>query len=449
MAVVSTGQITLYDHNDAAPITAFLSPSKGLSQVYSKDESTTSYLPDYTSTPNVITAYVYVNGVNVVNNLANRKWGTTLGGSDLGTNVSSISKNTNINPANPQYNIYFEGDYTDPVTGLVTHVNAMLTLNCVKSGTNAVFVQVNGQLVIEPNPTGGTKNTATVSADLMRAGGVDNTGITYKWFRSPFAAADQLDANHADVVAGKFAFKNTAGSTASAPADGTWADVKTLVVREDAINDIGLFMVQAKDADGNVYQAYFQVYDVSDPYEVTILASNGQVFQNGVGSKTLTPSVKYGATVIDITNFTFTWKLYDKNGKKSGFIDTARTSAAKTISSHTTGSGAVFTLSSALAAAPVAGDVIRVISADGLKIESFEVASATTTAITIRAPQNGFSSNYPASTSDYAGGKLWLYVGNGATAGQKTTSGAASCAVTGDDIDGMGVVYCDAINPNF
>lgn len=449
MAVVSTGQITLYDHNDAAPITTFLSASKGLSQVYTKDESTTSYSPDYTATPNVITAYVYVNGVNVVGNLANRKWGTTLGGSDLGTNVSSINKSTNIDPANPTYNVYFEGDYTDPVTGLVTHVNAMITLNCVKSGTNAVFVQVNGQLVIEPNPTGGAKNTATVSADLMRAAGIDNSGITYKWFKSPYAAANQLDANHADVVAGKYAFKNTAGSSVSAPADGTWADVKTLVVREDAVSDIGLYMVQAKDADGNIYQTYFQIYDVSDPYEVTILASNGQVFQNGNGSKTLTPSVKYGNTVIDITNFTFTWKLYDKNGKKSGFIDTARTSAAKTISSHTTGSGAVFTLSSALAAAPVAGDVIRVISADGLKIESFEVASATTTAITIRAPQNGYSSNYPASTSDYAGGKLWLYVGNGATAGQKTTSGAASCAVIGDDIDGMGVVYCNAINPNF
>jgi hypothetical protein len=109
----------------------------------------------------------------------------------------------------------------------------------------------------------------------------------------------------------------------------------------------------------------------------------------------------------------------------------------------------VFTISSALASAPVAGDVIRVISADGLKVESFEVASATTTAITIRAPQNGFSSNYPSATSDYANGKLWLYVGNGATAGQKTTTGSATCSVTGDDIDGLGVVYCDAINPNF
>jgi hypothetical protein len=448
MAVVSTGQITLYDHNDAAPITAFLSPSKGLSQVYSKDESTTSYLPDYTSTPNVITAYVYVNGVNVVNNLANRKWGTTLGGSDLGTNVSSISKNTNIDPANPQYNIYFEGDYTDPVTGLVTHVNAMLTLNCVKSGPMPCSCRSTGSSSSSRTRLGHQEHRHRVGRP--HAGGrYRQHGHHVQMVPQPIAAADQLDANHADVVAANSPLKTLRGPPPRPPADGTWADVKTLIVREDAVDDIGLFMVQAKDADGNIYQTYFQIYDVSDPYEVTILASNGQVFQNGNGSKTLTPSVKYGNTVIDITNFTFTWKLYDKNGKKSGFIDTARTSAAKTISSHTTGSGAVFTISSALAAAPVAGDVIRVISADGLKIESFEVASATTTAITIRAPQNGYSSNYPASTSDYAGGKLWLYVGNGATAGQKTTSGAASCAVTGDDIDGMGVVYCDAINPNF
>ncbi|SLM15259.1 conserved hypothetical protein [uncultured spirochete] len=448
MGIVSTGQITLYDYNDAAPITAFISASKGTAQVFTKDESITSYNPDYSSAANVLTAYVYVNGVNVVNNLTNRKWGTTLGGSDLGTNVSSITKSTNIDPANPVYNVYFEGDYTDPVTMLVTHVNAMITLHCVKSGTNAVFVQVNGQLVIEGNPTGGTKNTASVTADLMRAAGIDNTGVTYQWFKSPYAAADQLDANHVDVVAGKYSFKNTAGSAASAPADGTWADVKTLVVREDAVNDIGLYLVKAKDADGNIYQAYFQIYDVSDPYDVKVVATNGNVFQNGNGTKNLTPEVWYGNTKIDITNYTFTWKLYDKNGKKSGFIDTARTSAAKTISSHTTGSSAVFTISSALSSAPVAGDVIRVISADGLKIESFEVASATTTAITIRSPQNGFSNNYPASTSDYANGKLWLYVGNGATAGQKTTTGSTALSVTGDDIDGLGTVFCDAINPN-
>jgi hypothetical protein len=447
MAVISTGQITLYDHNDAAPVTSFISASKGLSQVYTKDESTTSYNPDYTSTANVLTAYVYVNGVDKASVLTNRKWGTTLGGSDLGTNVSTISKTTNVSDSNPSYNVYFEGDYTDPVTSLVTHVNAMITISCLKAGTNAVYVLVSGQMVIENAPSG-SKNTATVTANLMRAAGIDDTGVTYKWFKSPYAVADQLDANHADVTGSKITFKTTAGGAATAPADGTWADVKSLVVREDAVTDIGLFMLQAKDNDGNIYSAYFQIYDISDPYDVRVYASNGQVFQNGNGSKTLTPEVWYGnIKVSDISAYTFTWKLYDRSGAKSGFIDTSRTSAAKAVTANTASITGTVTISVALASAPVAGDVIRLITSDGLTIKSYEIGSgSTTTVLNLRAPLNGFSSDIP-TLNQFASGKLWLYTNNGATAGQKTTTGTATCAVTGDDVDGQGVVYVDADNP--
>jgi hypothetical protein len=446
MGVVATGQITLYDHNDAAPVTAFIAASKGLSQVYTKDEASTSYNPDYASAANVLTAYVYVKGVNVVGNLANRKWGTSLGGSELGTNASSISKSTNIDPANPAYSVYFEGDYTDPVTGLVTHVNAMITLNVVKAGSNAVYVLPRGQMVIENAPSG-SKNTAEVAADLMRVGGVDDTGTTYRWFVSPYGVNDQLDANHALVTGGKISFKTTAGGAASNPADGTWADVKSIVIREDAVSDIGLFMVQAKDGDGNIYQAYFQVYDVSDPYDVKI---NGpQVFQNGNGSNNYTPEVWYGGTkVADISAYTFTWKIYAKDGSKSGFIDTAKTSAAKAISANTAGITGNFT-HAALASALVAGDVIRVISADGLAILSLEVGSGSTTTNTvIRSPLNGFSAVAP-TLNQFAGGKLWVYTNNGATAGQKTTTGTAAQAITGDDVDGLANVFVDANNPNY
>jgi len=445
-AVVSTGQITLYDHNDAAPISAFINASKGLTQVYTKDESTTSYNPDYASTANVLTAYVYVNGVNIVGNLSNRKWGTTLGGSELATNVSTYSKTTNVSDASPSFNVYFEGDYTDPLTGLVTHINCMITIACVKAGSNAVYVIVQGTKVIE-EAVSGSKNTAEVFADLMRAAGVDTSGVTYKWFVSPFAAADQLDANHALVTGGMITFLTTAHGAASAPADGTWADVKYLVIREDAISDIGLFMVQARDADTIVFTAYFQIYDVSDPYDVKVYASNGQVFQNGNGSKTLTPEVWNGsAKVADISAYTFNWKLYDKNGNKSGFIDTAKTSAYKAISANTAGITGNFT-HAALSAALVAGDVIRVITADGLTIGSYEVGSGSTTTNTvIRSALNGFSTVAP-TLNQFASGKLWVYAGTGATAGQKSTSGTATLAVTGDDIDSQGVVYVDAINP--
>jgi hypothetical protein len=57
MGVVSTGQITLYDHNDAAPVTAIISASKGLTQVYTKDEFRLC-ISNYASTAKVLTAYV-------------------------------------------------------------------------------------------------------------------------------------------------------------------------------------------------------------------------------------------------------------------------------------------------------------------------------------------------------------------------------------------------------
>jgi hypothetical protein len=99
----------------------------------------------------------------------------------------------------------------------------------------------------------------------------------------------------------------------------------------------------------------------------------------------------------------------------------------------------------ALSFSAVAGDVIRLISADGLTIKSYEVGSGSTTTTTVlRSPVNGFSSSAP-TANQFAGGKMWVYAGNGATAGQKTTTGTAALAVTGDDIDGMGVIYVDAI----
>lgn len=448
MGVVATGQITLYDHNDSAPVTALISASKGLTQVYTKDESATSYNPDYASAANVLTAYVWVKGVNVVGNLTNRKWGTTLGGSDLGTNVSTINKSTNISVASPAYSVYFEGDYTDPVTGLVTHVNTMITLNCVQAGSNAVYVLPRGQMVIENAPSG-SRNTAEVAADLMRVAGVDNSSVTYKWFVSPYGVNDQLDANHALVSGGKITFKTTAGGAAGAPADGTFADVKSIVVREDAVIDIGLFKVTAKDADNNEFSAYFQIYDVSDPYDVKVNASNGNVFQNGVGSKNLTPEVWYGGTkVADISAYTFKWSLVDKDGAPAGFIDTGRSPAAKAISATPTAWGSAFTVAT-LAATPAVGDVIKVVSSDGTKVRFYEVGGTpSTTSVPIRSPLNGFSSTLP-TANEFNGGVMYICSGNGATAGTKPTTGTAALAVTGDDIDGMGSIIVEATNPNY
>jgi len=57
---------------------------------------------------------------------------------------------------------------------------------------------------------------------------------------------------------------------------------------------------------------------------------------------------------------------------------------------------------------------------------------------------------------DFVGGKLFVCSGTGATAGTKTTAGAANPAaaitsskinVTGDEIDGKGNIVCEASRP--
>jgi hypothetical protein len=444
MAIVAVATGTIYDQNDGKSIWATISPSLGQSQVYNKDESSVSWNPNYAATANRLTAIVNIGGADVVSTLSGKKWGTTKGGSELGSGVSYIDVSTNQDPSvATQRTYYFEGTYTDPTTLLTTLVSAQITLTVLKTGTNAVYILLSGQRVIK-QAASGTRNTAELKCDLMRASGVDNTGITYKWFKYPYAVADQLDANHADVVSGAITFKKTDGTVAANPSDGVWADVKSIIIREDAVSSVGYFKVQAKDADGDIYEQTFDILDSADSYMMIPNMPDGNVMQASAGSKRLIPIVWYGSSQVDISNYSFTWGLNDRYGNKSGYIDTTRSPAARTISAHTTGSTAVFTVNSGTI--PVAGDVIRVISADKVTIRSFEVASATATTITIRAPQNGFSSDYP-TTNLFVGGTLWIYNGNGAAAGLKTTTGSAAFSITADDIDGNGNWVCQVINP--
>lgn len=70
MAIVSTGQLTIVDQNDAKPITALISANRALQQAYSKDNGVETYIPNWTTNTVVLTANVFVGGVNVANDPA-------------------------------------------------------------------------------------------------------------------------------------------------------------------------------------------------------------------------------------------------------------------------------------------------------------------------------------------------------------------------------------------
>ena len=77
--LVSTGQITIVDNNDAKPITAFITSNAPLQQTYTKDESSVTYVPNWASTPITLTAKVYVGStVDSASTLTNKKWSNDL-----------------------------------------------------------------------------------------------------------------------------------------------------------------------------------------------------------------------------------------------------------------------------------------------------------------------------------------------------------------------------------
>jgi hypothetical protein len=462
--LVSTGQITIVDNNDARPITAYITASNGIIQVFSKDEDTTTYTPNWSTTNNILTAKVYAGSataaVDVTSQLTNKKWSN-----DLSTSIGSgvtLTVNTNLDVSTPQKIYYFEGDYTDPITGLVSHIIAQISLSVVKTGTNAVYLLPRGVTTIQESDTA-TKNVAVMAVDLIRAAGVDTTDVTYKFYEG--GGATQITT----AMNTKYGMKSTSypnvpsGSISDIgtglPASGVWSANNTLVINETAVTDIGIYRAEAKDHDGTVYQCTFTVYDISDPYDVKLVSTAGEKFQNGVGSTNIYPRVyngSYELSVSDLASWTFIWTFYDGlTGTRAGFIDTTKTNMAggRDITANTAGAGAVITYSGS-AITFAAGDIVKIVK-DGVA-RYYEVASGTTNSnLTLRtAVTNTFlNATWVASSitaNQFVGGKLFACTGAGATAGQRTTTGGGASnyiTVSGDDIDGKGSILCEANRP--
>lgn len=495
MPIVSTGQITIVDTNDARTITAALVASSGTQQVYTKDESTLSYTPSWFTTALTLTPQISVGGMTTANAwaaLTNKKFALTAGGTEITTlstsssfvNNADAAVNTpftvthaangsatpstfaiagNLKDSVGNFTVFFDADFTDPVTLLLTHITCQITLNTVKTGTNAVFIVLRGRTNIE-EATGTTKNNIAVAADLIRSGGVDTTGLTYKWYEA--GGGTQITTS-LPSVATKYGMKTVASPTVPT-ATGTDLNVNiptaagnafnTLVINETAVLDIGVYRVDITDADAKTYTAYFTIYDISDPYDTQIISSTGDKLQNGQGSTLLTPRVFYGSSeVTPLTGWSFTYYLYDKNGKRAGFVDTSKVSVAggAPITANTTGASATFTFSGAAVIFPV-DSLIKCVKPNGDAFFYEVVGGATAVnTVQIKTPTVTTWLNFtdfpaPSASTDFVGGKLYGCTGTGtlATNGLRTVSTTPwQITVTGDEIDVKGRILVEANRP--
>lgn len=486
--LVATGQITIVDTNDAKPITAYLSADTGVQQVYSKDNDTVTFVPSWmtanSNTGNHLEPKVFVGGIGaaqeVTHLLANRKFTLAPGGAaltnattstafvndsgaavstpftiTLSGSVTQLAVKGNLLDTAGQLIIYFEGDYTDPATGLVTHVIASISLNTVKTGTNAVYINTRGNTIIT-EADGATKNVIAITADLVRSSGIDTSNLTYKWYEGN--GASQITTGTAGVAT-KYGFKTTAaGASPAASVSDLNVNVpsaagnahNTIVIGEPAIAGLGVYKVTITDsADARTWEQWFTVFDVSDPYRVVVSSSSGDKLQNGEGSTLLTPAVFNGSTLVSsLTGWTFDWYLYDRNGKRAAFVDTAKISVAggAPITANGTGASATITYSGT-SYAVTAGQIVKCVKPNGDAFY-YEVASSTTNVVTIRTPTTNTWLNFtnfpaPSSASDFVGGRLFGCTTNGA----RSSSGATGITVTGDEIDVKGTINVEANRP--
>jgi len=409
--VVSTGQITIVDANDAKPIYASISTNgMGAQQIIKKvDGGLYKYAPvDWSkttpvATPLILTWTVYAGDVDATQYITNVIWKKTgnitadgaynpsIGGTTYTYSLGAPAPNSAPNvtdkpngaykdPANsmrvyvdknlteivPSLTFQVTGDYTDADTGIVTRLSSEIQLTGVMAGSSATYLQVNGsdKLISSNTPA---QNIAVLWADLVNTdNGVDDTDVSYAWYKAPFGTADLIgynianptitpgdnygfistnklaeirdkDPNPGDDVSvvinaarlkyvlistaippGMAADTATRLTLANAPSAYT-TNLKALVVGANAVNSLGSYKVIARDnSTGTTYETYFSVKDLTDPYSVEISSTAGAVFRNGVGVSTLTPTVFNGSKKLtNLTDWFFKWSIATKEGANS------------------------------------------------------------------------------------------------------------------------------------
>lgn len=332
------GQFTIIDYNDALTLTGFIESNHPKTQMYNPDNGT--FIPDWVQNYLVLTPNLYVIGSSVnqilSSNVEEVRWyqGTattplTTGGpiSLSGLYNHILSCNANILQSANAVNFRCEIDYRDPSTGLLLTHPLTITFSKTVNGSGIVDL-----LVMTPNGNV-FKNTEvaslTAKAELWRGSTIDTSSVTYKWAKMDSSVTSSSSSGYdADFGVGWKKLTNTANMYAG-------CTTATLTIYPDAVDSYAVIKCCAKDTDSSSTTYNTKFYDVatfidnSDPLQVVISSTGGDVFKNGVGSTTLTAVVYQAGQIIDSSGTgTYTWTKYDKdsavdthwgtNGQKTG-----------------------------------------------------------------------------------------------------------------------------------
>ena len=336
------GQFTIIDYNDALTLTGYIGSNHARTQMNNPDNGT--YNPDWSTTNLVLTPSLYIIGTTTdqitSTNVTSVKWyvgssTTAITASDSyalsGTKSHILTVKTNVMDSLPGIDYRCVITYLDSATGLsITHP-LTISFSRVVNGTG-----ISDLLVTTPNGNV-FKNSEVTSlvakAELWRGSTVDTTSVTYKWAMMDSSVSSTTSSGY-DAAFGTGWHKLSDTNNKY-----TGTSTNTLTLYAAAVSSYAVVKCIATDTDTTsvTYQAAFAdvatFIDNSDPLQVIITSTGGDVFKNGQGSTVLTAVCYQAGYEIDSEGSgTYEWTKYDKDGAVDTSWGTNGSKTGKTLS---------------------------------------------------------------------------------------------------------------------
>lgn len=342
MAIVSSGQITITDLNDAPVLYAYITASQPTTQVYS--EPTATYNPSRATTNQVLQLKLQKAGSAtdlLGTNVPNVSWTKRVGATSTavtGTGTSQGTVTISINEGNANGGVRYSvsGTWNDPVTGLSVPFDAFIDLPVITAGTSASFVTV-----INPNGDTFRNNqpaVLTTEATFFKAGVADSTSKEVRWFYQD-STATTTSGGHADGGDGWRLVTSVATTTDAyvSVAPGTTTLATTTLNVKPALVASALAVKVVVTSNSIKYTGIATLRDMDDPIQLVIQAPEGDIIKNSNGTINLTARLFQLGAEIDAwttdaaaTIYTYTWWRYNQNGVKDATAaKTGKTGAAK------------------------------------------------------------------------------------------------------------------------
>lgn len=323
--MIATGQFTIIDYNDALTLTGFISSNHAKTQIFNPDSS--SFNPDWERDNLILTPSLYKLGMtnDLITDVQveNVKWyqlenghetpvvvGDDFSVSGVKNHILTIKKN--ILERIPAKDFVCIISFRDAATNLDLMHKLSISFSKVINGggiTSAICWAEDGNVFKNDKV-----KTLTGTCDLWRGSVVDTTSVSYQWYKQ--------DSSVLDDEGGGIGWKKLTSVSNFGCKNYT---TRKITIPSSAVSSFAVFKcgVTDNDSSSSTYRKVFydtiSYVDNSDPLQISILSTGGDVFKNGQGNTTLNARIFRNGEEVDVEGSIYNYKWYKYN--KEGVLD--------------------------------------------------------------------------------------------------------------------------------